>query len=56
MISLEEVQRLIQEANRAGLEGRKIVGWIPPLKATDDSCGTFIAEYKKDSLKANPPK
>ncbi len=39
------VQELIRLANMYGLEGKRIIRWIPPQDAGDDSRGKFIFLY-----------
>lgn len=49
----EEIQRLIREANRFGLKGIKILGWVPPQAATDNPDGSWIVESGKQNSAAD---
>lgn len=43
----ELIQYLIRKANKAGLEGKKIIQWVPPQSAGDDYRGTFLYQAKE---------
>jgi hypothetical protein len=39
---------LMQKANNFGLQGYKVIAWIPPQSAGDNPDGTFILQKEEN--------